>query len=80
LRNSRRIDAKDNPEKNATVTQIHNQWLAAINGSLRRDCILTEKLCFETQAIKHQLVLNTLSGLLMNEDSLPDDWINMPGV
>jgi hypothetical protein len=48
--------------------------------AVRRDCILTDKLRFETQAIKRQLVLNTWSGLLMDEDSLPDDRINTPGV
>ena len=31
-------------------------------------------------ATKKNLVLKTWSGTLKNENTLPDDWINMPGV
>jgi hypothetical protein len=46
----------------------------------KQDHILTDKLQFGAQAVKRQLILDTWSGLLMDEDSLPDDWINTPGV
>jgi hypothetical protein len=62
------------PDRILTVTEIYNQWLKAVNGALRRDCLLTDKVRFGPLTLKKQLVLNTWSGLLMEEDSLPDDW------
>jgi hypothetical protein len=56
--------------------EVHNQWLKAVNVALRRDCILTDKIKLGPIALKKRLVLKTWSGLLMNEDSLPDDWTN----
>jgi ribonuclease HI len=47
---------------------------------LKRDWILTDKVKFGTLALKKQLVLNTWSGLLKDEDSLPDDWTKIEGV
>jgi len=52
----------------------HNQWLKANNDALRRDRLLTDKVRFRPLAFKKQLVLNTWSGLLMHEESFPDDW------
>ena len=51
-----------------------NQWVNAVNRALRRDCLLTDKIKFGQLTLNKQLVLNTWSGLLMDEDSLPDDW------
>ncbi|KAJ7692204.1 hypothetical protein B0H17DRAFT_934293, partial [Mycena rosella] len=51
-----------------------NHWLRSINTVLHRDCILTDKIKFGPLALKAKLVLKTWSGLLMDEDSLPDDW------
>jgi hypothetical protein len=57
-----------------TTTEIHNRWLKVVSGALLRDRLLTDKIKFGPLALKKQLVSNTWSGLLMNEDSLPDDW------
>jgi hypothetical protein len=43
---------------------------------LRRDCLLTDKIKFGPLGLKKQLVLNTWSGILMDEALLPDDWTN----
>jgi hypothetical protein len=59
---------------------LHNLWLAAINAALKRDCLLTYKVHFGSLARNHQIVLETWSGTLMDEDSLLDDWINTQGV
>ncbi|KAJ7751680.1 hypothetical protein B0H16DRAFT_1547993 [Mycena metata] len=59
---------------------IYNQWLKMVNAALQRDRILTNKARFGTRALNKQTVLNTWSGLLMDEDSLPDDWIFTKGV
>jgi hypothetical protein len=63
-----------NPDRILTESAIHNQWLKAINGALQRDRLLTDQIRFGTLTLEKQLVLNTWSGLLMDEDSLPDDW------
>jgi hypothetical protein len=51
-----------------------------INSTLKRDKLLSNRVRFGSLAIKKQLVLNTWSGTLLDEDSLPDDWIKSKGV
>ncbi|KAJ7241407.1 hypothetical protein C8J57DRAFT_1244659 [Mycena rebaudengoi] len=51
-----------------------------MNDTLNRDKLLTNRAHFGSLAIKKQLVLNTWSGTLLDEDSLPDDWIKSKGV
>jgi ribonuclease HI len=55
---------------------LHNLWLKAVNGALQRDRLLTDKIRFGPLALNKQLVLNTWSDLLMDEASLPDDWMH----
>jgi hypothetical protein len=62
------------------VANIHNHWLNLVKSALRRDRILTDKVKFGPLALRKQMVLNTWSGLLMDEDSLPDDWTLTEGV
>jgi hypothetical protein len=71
LRRSRVIE---DPDRIQSTSGIHNQWLKAVNSALQRDRLLTDKIKFGSLALKKQVVLNTWSGLLMDEDSLPDDW------
>jgi hypothetical protein len=73
LRHARVIE---NPGRTQTTTEIHNRWLKAVNAILTRDRLLTDKLRFGPLALKKQLVLNTWSGILLDEESLPDDWIH----
>jgi len=68
------------PGKQFEVSEIHNRWLKTINGILQRERILTDKLKFGSLGIDKQVVLNTWSGLLLDEDSLPDDWLKERGV
>ncbi|KAJ6533919.1 hypothetical protein DFH09DRAFT_835620, partial [Mycena vulgaris] len=69
-----------NLDMRLTVPNVHNKWLKAVNTALRRDCVSTDKIKFGSLALKKQLVLNTWSGLLMDENSLPDDWTYTEGV
>ncbi|KAJ7226178.1 hypothetical protein C8J57DRAFT_1093494, partial [Mycena rebaudengoi] len=64
----------------ATNTEIHNRWASLMNSTLKRDQLLSSQVRFGSLAIKKQLVLNTWSGVLLDEDSLPDNWINTKGV
>jgi hypothetical protein len=58
------------PDGSLTATEIHNQWLKAVNRALQCDRLLTDKFRFGPLAANKQLILNTWSGILKNEDSL----------
>jgi len=70
----RRIRVIENPDITLSTTEIYNRWLKKVNGALQRDRLLTDKIKFGPLTLNKQLVLSTWSGLLMDEDSLPDDW------
>ncbi|KAJ7147967.1 hypothetical protein C8R46DRAFT_917184, partial [Mycena filopes] len=72
LRNERRFDRSN---EHHTHTEIHNRWVTAIDLLIKRDRLSTNKIHFGHQAFNRQVVLNTWSGILCEEDSLPDDWI-----
>lgn len=72
LRNERRFN---NSDEHHTHAEIHNRWVAGIDLMLKRDRLSTNKIHFGRLAFKRQMVLNTWSGILWDEDSLPDDWI-----
>jgi hypothetical protein len=76
MRNERLFETK----KSASDTEVHNRWVATINATLKRDQLLTNRARFGPLATKKQMVLNTWSGTLLDEDSLPDDWIKVKGV
>jgi hypothetical protein len=65
-----------NPGSTLDEKIVHNQWVKAINTALSRDRLLTNKIRFGTLAFKTHRVLNTWSGLLLDEDSLPDNWLH----
>ncbi|KAG1859325.1 hypothetical protein DFJ58DRAFT_715721 [Suillus subalutaceus] len=62
-------------EKYHSDTEIINRWIHAINMRLKFDQLLTDSTRYGKKAIKIDTVLQTWSGLLKNEDSLPDNWI-----
>ncbi|KAJ7131240.1 hypothetical protein C8R44DRAFT_585951, partial [Mycena epipterygia] len=64
----------------ASENEIQNRWVSLINDALKRDMLLTNQARFGSLAIKKQLVLDTWSGALLDEDSLPDDWTRSKGV
>ncbi|KAJ7177630.1 hypothetical protein C8R46DRAFT_889037, partial [Mycena filopes] len=72
LRNERHFD-KGN--EHHTHTEIHNRWVAAIDSLIKRDRLSASKIHFGRLAFNKQTVLNTWSGILWDEDCLPDDWI-----
>ncbi|KAK7061752.1 hypothetical protein R3P38DRAFT_2494191 [Favolaschia claudopus] len=75
LRNERVLEGK-----NITDTEIENRWISTINSALKRDQTLTNKARFGSLGKTKQIVLETWSGVLQNEDALPDDWTQSKGV
>lgn len=65
--------------KSHTDGEITNRWLYIINNRLTMDKLMTSHK-YKTRALNKNLVLNTWSGLLQNEDWLPDDWTKERGV
>jgi hypothetical protein len=78
--NIRKHKVLKNPRRNITDIELHNRWLKSENSALGPDRILTNKMKFGNLALNKDLVLRTWSGLLMNEDALPDDWTYTVGV
>jgi hypothetical protein len=62
-----------------TAKEISNRWQSALNKRLALDQAMTSRK-YGSKAIKAKTVLHTWSGILQNEQSLPDDWIGFPGV
>ncbi|KII84387.1 hypothetical protein PLICRDRAFT_74436, partial [Plicaturopsis crispa FD-325 SS-3] len=80
IRCERRISREDDPQQYHSKAEIHNRWLHAINTRLTLDRAMTDRKKYGNKALPSQMVLNTWSGTLMNEDALPDDWIRQTGV
>ncbi|KAG1861731.1 hypothetical protein DFJ58DRAFT_657208, partial [Suillus subalutaceus] len=75
LRCERVIKLAGNKDKFHSETEIHNRWIHAINMRLKFDWLLTDSMRYGNKAIKIDTVLKTWSGLLKDEDNLPDNWI-----
>ncbi|KIY47302.1 hypothetical protein FISHEDRAFT_45603 [Fistulina hepatica ATCC 64428] len=80
IRCERRIEFLDDEAKWKSNNHIRNMWIHAINTCLSIDRMMTNRYKFGKLALKKELVLQTWSGVLLNEDSLPDDWISEPRV
>ncbi|KAJ7885462.1 hypothetical protein B0H13DRAFT_2235279 [Mycena leptocephala] len=61
--------------------EVHNRWVKVMNERLEIDINLTNKLKYGKQhALSPALVLDTWCGTLLDEDTLPDDWLRETGV
>ncbi|KIN93251.1 hypothetical protein M404DRAFT_171559, partial [Pisolithus tinctorius Marx 270] len=60
--------------------EIHNKWIHAINLRLKFDRLQTDIKQYGSKALKQDTVLKTWSGILLNEENLPDNWIWKSGV
>ena len=63
-----------------TPDEIMNRWHRAINIRLKMDRLHTDTLKYGKRALKEKLILQTWSGVLHNEQDLPDNWIWAAGV
>jgi hypothetical protein len=59
--------------------EIQNRWLHTMNRRLEHDCAMTGQQ-YGKKALKKEIVLQTWSGTLRDEQSLPENWIKKPGV
>jgi hypothetical protein len=75
LRCERRIVLNDDPLKYHSEKEVHNRWVNALNTRLQLDCVLTNKQHFGRHSLSTGLILCTWSGTLLNESTLPENWI-----
>ncbi|KAG1766598.1 hypothetical protein EV702DRAFT_1182290 [Suillus placidus] len=80
IRCERVIKIGDNRELHHSDKEIYNRWLKSINNRLKLDRLLTNTTRFGTKATSIDTVLKTWSGILLNEENLPDNWIRQSGV
>lgn len=74
------IKFNNKEDKIHSENEIRNRWISTINRRLKFDKILTNILRYGKRALKESLVLRTWSGVLLDEDDLPDNWIKHAGV
>ncbi|KAG1872258.1 hypothetical protein F4604DRAFT_1768278 [Suillus subluteus] len=80
IRCERAIKLGNNSKLYHSNKEIYNRWLKAINNRLKLDRLLTDSTRFGKKATKIDKVLKTWSGILLNEENLPDNWIRQSGV
>ncbi|KAI0086102.1 hypothetical protein BDY19DRAFT_872308, partial [Irpex rosettiformis] len=76
IRCERRIQRDGIDGRTHTDTEILKRWYAAMNIRLRLDCEMT-KAKYNKKQLALDLVQQTWSGLLKNEERLPPVWANM---
>ena len=74
------IKNEGNLAKLPTRVEIHNRWVKSINLRLKFDKLQTDTKRYGSRAIKSNLVLKTWSGVQLDKDNLPDNWIWESGV
>jgi len=74
------IENKGNLTKLPTREEIHNRWVKSMNLRLKFDKLQMDTKRYGSRAMKSDLVLKTWSGILLDEDNLPDNWIWESGV
>ncbi|KAJ7580431.1 hypothetical protein C8J56DRAFT_795209 [Mycena floridula] len=67
-------------DKIQSERHIECAWSAAINSRLEEDQMLTNAFWHQGNALSKDIVLETWSGTLKNQNSLPADWIRLPEV
>jgi hypothetical protein len=80
LRCERRIPRGNDPLKKHTEDEIHNRWVAKMNHRLSIDQMLSSESRFDKKALPIKLVLDTWKGTLADEQTLPNNWIQLSGV
>jgi hypothetical protein len=80
LRCERRITQGDDPDKQHSIEEIHNRWLSTMNQRLTMDRLLANRNRYGKKALKPALVIATWDGVLYDQESLPENWIQQSGV
>lgn len=80
LRCERVIAWEDIPEKSHSDDEITNRVTAALTSRLTMDCSLANMRKLGRKTPSKNVVLATWSGVLQNEEDLPEDWTRTKGV
>ena len=74
-----RIQRDSDPTQLHSETEIHNRWVHIMNYRLKIDCLMTNRK-YERKALSKTLVIQTWKNTLLDEDSLPREWVSYTGV
>lgn len=77
LRCTRVIELGWDEESWPSPFDIAGRWKAMVERRFTLDCAMTNPK-WESDALDRDLVLSTWRGLLVDEASLPDDWLSSP--
>lgn len=80
LRCERVIGRESRQPDGVTDELVKRRWLAAVNKRLRMDCALTNKARAGRMFVAPDVVMDTWSGVLLNETGLPAAWTDTEGV
>jgi hypothetical protein len=80
IRCKRRIEHGDDPEKQITEQEAQNRLVVVLNKRLHVDIALTNKYKLGNKALPQETVLGTWKGALLNENTLPTNWLKVDGV
>ncbi|KAI0345425.1 hypothetical protein BDW22DRAFT_1325468, partial [Trametopsis cervina] len=80
IRCERVIDRGPDPANWHSEEETKRLWHKTINRRLQADIALTHPRVPTTKRLKAKEVLNTWSGIIKDEDLLPDNWITAAGV
>ncbi len=73
-------DNKETRNITPAPQEVRNRLIATLNERLECDRIRTSWKRYQSKALPGKLVLRTWSGTLLNEMSLPEDWLEANGV
>ena len=65
----------ESPERTISPQEVRNKTLNILNNHLDQDKSLSSKLRYGREALPKDLILNTWSGVIKNENSLPENWL-----
>lgn len=80
IRCERAIQRQNDPERFHSQEEVINKWLICINTRLKMDRLHTSSFRYGKKALKETVFMQTWSGILTNEENLPDNWIRQSSV
>jgi len=64
----------------ASEREIKSRWCWTVNNRLALDCALTDTMKYGKKGLRKSVVRKTWTGVLRDEDRLPEEWFRESGV
>ncbi|KAG6846755.1 hypothetical protein H0H93_012090, partial [Arthromyces matolae] len=73
-----KIGRDENEDDVVPPEAVEARWWNALNKRLKMECLQTNKNRYGKKALNSQMVVNTWTGILQDEENLEDDWFMKP--